>query len=233
MYAVRRLNVRMVKIAKETSGASLDQELRLAIVDGDAAAHLAVKGVAETYAPRWVVESYRDAPRALAEIPLAPPHVVLMAAAHGGVCGFEAARRLAALAPSMRIVMLAGECGAEFVQQAVVAGTSGCLVKPFTRTQLINVVEGAAAGAFVFCQRSAPVLRECLARCKPATSGPERLSDRERAVVDCLEQRLLDKEIAERLSVETSTVHTFIRRIFRKLGVHKRSEAVAAFRRWG
>jgi DNA-binding NarL/FixJ family response regulator len=216
-----------------TLGVLPARRLRLALVDSDPAVHLAVKGMVEEHPLRWVVESYHDAPRALAAIPAAPPHVVLMAAAHRGLCGFEAARRLAEVTPSLRVLMLAGECGAEFVRQAVEAGTSGCLVKPITPSQLISVVEGAAAGAVVFCDRSGPVLRECLARCYAARPKAERLTRREREVVDCLGERLCDKEIAERLRVELSTVHTFIRRIFRKWGVHKRSEAVEIFRRVG
>lgn len=207
--------------------------LRLALVDSDPAVHLAVKGMVEEHALHWVFEGYQDAPRALAAISAAPPHVVLMAAAHRGLCGFEAARRLAEVTPSLRVLMLAGECGAEFVRQAVEAGTSGCLMKPITPSQLISVVEGAAAGAFVFCDRSGPVLRECLARCHAAKPKPRGLTRREREVVDCLDERLCDKEIAERLHVEPSTVHTFIRRIFRKWGVHKRSEAVEVLRHLG
>jgi DNA-binding NarL/FixJ family response regulator len=129
--------------------------------------------------------------------------------------------------------MLAGDCGAEFVWQAMEAGTSGCLMKPITRSQLVGVARGAAAGAVVFCDKSGPVLRECLARCHAASPRAERLTRREREVVDCLDERLCDKEIAERLRVEPSTVHTFIRRIFRKWGVHKRSEAVEVLRHLG
>jgi DNA-binding NarL/FixJ family response regulator len=202
-------------------------------VDSDPAVHLAVKGMVEEHPLHWVVESYHDAPRALAAIPPAPPDVVLMAAAPRGLCGLEAARRLAEATPSLRVLMLAEECGAEFVWEAMEAGTSGCLMKPISRSQLIGVVRGAAGGAVVFCDRSGPVLRECLARCHAASPKPEGLTAREREVMDGLGQRLCDKEIAERLHVEPSTVHTFIRRIFRKWGVHKRSEAVDVFRRLG
>jgi RNA polymerase sigma factor (sigma-70 family) len=59
----------------------------------------------------------------------------------------------------------------------------------------------------------------------------ENLSQREQEVLDCLAQGFLYKEIAEKLGISYETVHTYIRRIYEKLQVRTRTEAVAKFLR--
>jgi len=55
------------------------------------------------------------------------------------------------------------------------------------------------------------------------------LSEREQQVLDLLAQGLIYKEIADKLSISYETVHTYIRRIYEKLQVRTRTEAVAKF----
>jgi DNA-binding NarL/FixJ family response regulator len=56
------------------------------------------------------------------------------------------------------------------------------------------------------------------------------LSERERTVLDCLCQGLQNKEIADKLAVGYDTVRTYVRRIYEKLHVHSRAQAVALCR---
>ena len=63
-----------------------------------------------------------------------------------------------------------------------------------------------------------------------AVSPPgSELGDREQEVLDCLSQGFLYKEIADKLGISYETVHTYIRRIYEKLQVRTRTEAVAKF----
>ena len=64
-----------------------------------------------------------------------------------------------------------------------------------------------------------------------ASPQTENLSQREQEVLDCLSQGFLYKEIAEKLGISYETVHTYIRRIYEKLQVRTRTEAVAKFLR--
>ncbi len=59
----------------------------------------------------------------------------------------------------------------------------------------------------------------------------ENLSHREQEVLDCLSKGFLYKEIADKLGISYETVHTYIRRIYEKLQVRTRTEAVAMFLR--
>jgi DNA-binding NarL/FixJ family response regulator len=58
--------------------------------------------------------------------------------------------------------------------------------------------------------------------------GISTLSARERAVAQCVIEGLTDKEIAVRLAIELSTVRTYLKRIFSKLGLNRRSGLAAA-----
>jgi DNA-binding NarL/FixJ family response regulator len=62
-------------------------------------------------------------------------------------------------------------------------------------------------------------------------SDSQTLSPREQEVLDCLSHGFLYKEISEKLGVSYETVHTYIRRIYEKLQVRTRTEAVAKFLR--
>ncbi len=59
----------------------------------------------------------------------------------------------------------------------------------------------------------------------------ENLTNREQEVLDFLSQGFLYKEIAEKLGISYETVHTYVRRIYEKLQVRTRTEAVAKFLR--
>ena len=64
-----------------------------------------------------------------------------------------------------------------------------------------------------------------------SAQATENLSPREQEVLDCLAKGFLYKEIAEKLGISYETVHTYIRRIYEKLQVRTRTEAVAKFLR--
>jgi DNA-binding NarL/FixJ family response regulator len=65
----------------------------------------------------------------------------------------------------------------------------------------------------------------------PAPSSPatESLSEREQQVLDLLSQGLIYKEIADKIGVSYETVHTYVRRIYEKLQVRTRTEAITKF----
>ena len=64
-----------------------------------------------------------------------------------------------------------------------------------------------------------------------ANHETENLSPREREVLELLAQGFLYKEIADKLSISFETVHTYIRRIYEKLHVRSRAQAVAKYLR--
>ena len=83
---------------------------------------------------------------------------------------------------------------------------------------LLNLIEPAFAGALQRAQRAA-----ASAAAVPAPAAWTLLSAREQEVARCVREGLTDKEIARRLAVGVPTVRTYLRRIFDKLGIERRS----------
>jgi len=111
------------------------------------------------------------------------------------------------------------------------AGASGYLLKRAPRAELLEAIREVKQGGSPMTTHIAR--KVVLSFQKPAaTNEPtENLSTREQEVLDCLSQGLIYKEIAEKLGISYETVHTYIRRIYEKLQVRTRTEAVAKFLR--
>src|SRR5580698_6051314 len=90
--------------------------------------------------------------------------------------------------------------------------------------ELLRLVEPAFTGALIRAGGTSPIAA-------PESIGGPRLSQRELEVAQMICEGLPDKVIAYRLGVEPSTVRTYLKRIFDKLGVHRRSGVAAAFAR--
>jgi DNA-binding CsgD family transcriptional regulator len=90
--------------------------------------------------------------------------------------------------------------------------------------ELLRLVEPAFAGALIRAGGTKPLGA-------PEPIGGPRLSQRELEVASMICEGLPDKVIAHRLGVEPSTVRTYLKRIFEKLGVHRRGGIAAAFAR--
>ena len=90
--------------------------------------------------------------------------------------------------------------------------------------ELLRLVEPAFAGALIRAGGTPPLAG-------PEPIGGPRLSQRELEVASMICEGLPDKVIAHRLGVEPSTVRTYLKRIFEKLGVHRRGGIAAAFAR--
>ncbi|MGD0847506.1 response regulator transcription factor [Bradyrhizobium sp.] len=90
--------------------------------------------------------------------------------------------------------------------------------------ELLRLVEPAFTGALIRAGGTSPLAA-------PEPIGGPRLSQRELEVAQMICEGLPDKIIAYRLGVEPSTVRTYLKRIFDKLGVHRRGGVAAAFAR--
>jgi len=177
------------------------------------------------------VSSYGSAEAALEELPQKNPDVVLMDINLPGMNGVECARKLKQAAPQIQIVMLTVYEDTENIFNALAAGASGYLLKRTSTAELLESIREVQRGG---SPMTAHIARKVvLSFQKPAASpdGTEDLSPREREVLDCLSQGFLYKEIAEKLGISYETVHTYIRRIYEKLQVRTRTEAVAKFLR--
>jgi DNA-binding NarL/FixJ family response regulator len=117
----------------------------------------------------------------------------------------------------------------ENIFNALAAGAAGYLLKRTKSAELLEAIREVHRGGSPMTTHIARKVTQSFQRAGPSSSPTENLSEREQEVLDCLSQGLIYKEIADKLGISYETVHTYIRRIYEKLQVRTRTEAVAKF----
>ena len=177
------------------------------------------------------VSNYGDAETALAGLPKDKPNVVLMDINLPGINGVECVRRLKQLLPGTLAIMLTAYEDTENIFNALAAGAAGYLLKRAPRAEILDAIRDVCRGGSPMTPHIARLVVQSFQKAAPAAPVGENLSTREQEVLDCLSKGFLYKEIAEKLGISYETVHTYIRRIYEKLQVRTRTEAVAKFLR--
>jgi DNA-binding NarL/FixJ family response regulator len=172
---------------------------------------------------------HASAEAALAALPKESPQVVLMDINLPGMNGVECVRRLKPLLPAAQVVMLTVYEDTENIFNALAAGASGYLLKRTPRAELLEAIREVQRGGSPMTAHIARKVVQSFQRAPAAPLSAESLSAREQEVLDLLSQGFLYKEIADKLGISYETVHTYVRRIYEKLQVRTRTEAVAKF----
>ena len=175
--------------------------------------------------------AYPNAREALEHLPADKPDVILMDINLGEMDGIECVRRLTAQMPDARVLMLTVFEDTDRIFSALAAGASGYLLKRASPKKLIEAIEEVCEGG---SPMSAPIARKVVQSFKATPArGDESadLSEREHAVLIGLAEGLAYKQIADQLNISIHTVRNYIRRIYEKLHVRSRTEAVAKFLR--
>lgn len=177
------------------------------------------------------VSQYASAEDALAGLPADKPDVVLMDINLPGMNGVECVRKLKQIAPGIAAVMLTAYEDTENIFNALAAGATGYLLKRAPRAELLEAIREVKRGGSPMTTHIARKVVQSFQKPVPAEQPGETLSAREQEVLDHLSKGFLYKEIAEKMGISYETVHTYIRRIYEKLQVRTRTEAVAKFLR--
>jgi len=177
------------------------------------------------------LSQYPDAEAAVEALPRDRPDVVLMDINLPGMNGVECVRRLKQLAPDSLVIMLTVYEDTENIFNALAAGASGYLLKRTPRAEVLDAIREVHRGGSPMTTHIARKVVQSFQQTGASSQPTESLSPREQEVLDCLSKGFLYKEIADKLGIGYETVHTYIRRIYEKLQVRTRTEAVAKFLR--
>jgi DNA-binding NarL/FixJ family response regulator len=177
------------------------------------------------------LSQFGNAESALEALPKDRPKVVLMDINLPKMNGVECVRKLKQIAPEILVVMLTAYEDTENIFAALAAGATGYLLKRAPKAELLDAIREVSRGGSPMTTHIARKVVQSFQKAAPSTQPTENLSTREQEVLDCLSQGFLYKEIAEKLGISYETVHTYIRRIYEKLQVRTRTEAVAKFLR--
>lgn len=166
---------------------------------------------------------------AIADVASLCPDVALVDINLPGLSGIECVRDLKPRSSKTQFVMLTVYEDSNHIFDALSAGATGYLLKHTTREDLLSSILEVHAGGSPMTSNIARKVVQSLQQSKPERDPSEELSKRENEVLVLLAQGYLYKEIADSLGISFQTVNTYIRRIYEKLHVHSRSQAVALF----
>jgi DNA-binding NarL/FixJ family response regulator len=170
---------------------------------------------------------FPDVESALPRIPQVKPDVAIVDINLPGLSGIECVRQLKPLIPATQFVMLTVYEDSNHIFDALSAGATGYLVKTTSRESLFAALREVHGGGSPMSGNIARKVVQHLQQPKPKTTQSDELSKRENEVLALLAQGYLYKEIADALGIRLDTVNTYIRRIYEKLHVHSRAQAVA------
>lgn len=175
------------------------------------------------------VSDYPDAESALKRLTAEKPSIVLMDINLPGVSGIECVRRLKPVLSETQFVMLTVYEDANHIFDALAAGASGYLLKETDLDKLLAALKDVQSGGSPMSSSIARKVVRFFRGFSPSTNAAETLSPREYEVLDLLARGSLYKEIGESLGISYRTVNTHIRRIYEKLHVCSRAQAVAKY----
>jgi DNA-binding NarL/FixJ family response regulator len=175
-----------------------------------------------------VMDTFKTAEEAAEDIPRLQPDIVIMDISLPGMNGIECIRQIRSKVPRTQFMMFTVYENDEKVFEALKAGASGYLLKNTGLVSLIEslkeLYEGGSPMSSNIARKLVSNFQERSRRESPAEITL--LSIRENEVLQLLAQGLLYKEIADRLGISTSTVRQHIHRIYDKLHVQNRTEAI-------
>lgn len=178
--------------------------------------------------------TYASGEAALEQLPGGWPDVILMDIHMTGMSGIECVRRLKAMKPPVQILMLTVYEDADQIFAALAAGATGYILKRLTPAKLLEAIQDVHAGG---SPMSPSIARKVLASFKKPGPGTgsvaetDELSPREQMVLDCLARGYTYQKTGDTLKISLHSVRTYVRRIYEKLHVHSRTEAVAKYTR--
>ena len=175
------------------------------------------------------VGAHGSVEQALEHLPAEKPSVVLMDINLPGMSGIEGVRRLKPLLPDAQFLMLTVYEDADHVFEALEAGATGYLLKQTPRNELLASIKDVYAGGSPMTSNIARRVVQAFHRQDATVPESAKLSQREREVLELLARGYLYKEIMDSLNVSRGTLNTYVRRIYEKLHVRSRSQAVAKF----
>jgi DNA-binding NarL/FixJ family response regulator len=170
-----------------------------------------------------------DAETALKEVPRLKPDVVLMDIHLPGETGIACTARLKILMPELQIIVVTVYRDRDLLFQALKAGACGYLLKRSTPEELLRAIAEVRSGGAPMTGEIARMVVETFQ--KPAIETPARseLSAREMEILDLVAKGLTNKEISPKLNISYDTVRAHLRRIYEKLHVRSRTEAVMKY----
>lgn len=214
---------------KKQPDATEPQFISLAVVEDDPRVRASLVEILNAAEGCRCVADFATGEEAVVGLGSLNPQVVVMDIHLPGMTGVECVRELAVELADTQFIMLTVAKDTENLFNALAAGAAGYLLKPVRAAELLSAVRDVVQGG---APMTSSIARQVVAAFhrKPVLQDHESLSERECQVLKLLSEGLLYKQAAGEMGVSINTFCEYIRRIYRKLQVHSRQEAIDKYR---
>lgn len=170
------------------------------------------------------------AEEALRVMPGHAPEIVLMDIQLPNMSGIECVGKLKKLLPAVQVIMVTVYEDPDRIFSALRSGASGYLLKRSAPDQVVSAMRELQQGG---APMSGEIARKVIFHFRDQSTNVEeveRLTSREKEVLELVAHGFVNKEIADRLGVSVDAVRWHLKNIYAKLHVHSRTEAALKFR---
>jgi DNA-binding NarL/FixJ family response regulator len=197
------------------------RKIRVLLADDHRLFRAGIRSLLQTLADVEIVAEAADGREALRLIGAHHPDVVLLDIMMPNLNGLDAALRISQTAPGTRVVMLSMNADGESVLKTLRAGAVGYVVKTADPAELELAVRAAARGErFLSSAVSEHVVAGCLRRVDRERTPFERLTLRQREVLQLVAESHTTKEIAARLGISVKTAEAYRNELMKTLDLH-------------
>ncbi len=212
----------------------MTEPIRILIADDHTIVRTGVRMILEAETDFAVVGEALDGQQALEMVESLHPDLVLMDIAMPVMNGLEATRQIKARFPEVNILVLTMHRSDEYFFEMLKAGAAGYVLKTSNMDELVLAVRAAAQGdVFLSPNMANRLLRDYLSRLDDENEPAASLSGREREIMLLLAEGYSTKEIADKLVISSSTVHTHRNNLMKKLNLTSRYELIQYARKHG
>ena len=189
--------------------------IRIALADDHHVVRQGIRALLEGVKDFRVVGEAADGKEMVELVMREKPDVALVDVAMPQLNGVEACRRIVRDLPSVKVLVLSMYTGEEYVREALAAGASGYLVKDSAADELVEAIRVVARGERFLSPAVAPIAAK-----SAATTLLDRLTTREREVLQLIAEGNSNKAIAARLSLSVKTIEAHRTNLMAKLDIH-------------
>ena len=204
--------------------------IRVLVADDQALVRGGLRMILEAQDDIEVVAEAEDGAQAVARTRELQPDVTLMDVRMPALDGIAATREIVGAGLSTRVLVLTTFDRDEIVYDAMKAGASGFLLKSAPPAKLADAVRTVAAGEALLAPTvTRRLVEQFVRRPPPGQTVPPQLvslTDREREVLQLIARGRSNSEVAAELVLSEATVKTHVNRVFAKLEVRDRVQAV-------
>jgi DNA-binding NarL/FixJ family response regulator len=189
--------------------------IRIALADDHNVVRQGLRALLEGVKDFRVVGEARDGKEVVELVTREKPDVAVVDLAMPSLNGVEATRRIVRDLPQVKVLVLSMYTGEEYVREALAAGASGYLVKDSAADDLVEAIRAVAKGG----EFLSPAIAH-LAQGRGAGTPLDRLTSREREVLQLIAEGNSNKEIAARLTLSVKTIEAHRTNLMSKLDIH-------------